>query len=91
MSLPELAFSLVFFSLLGLAYVKGYDFVKKNAPEHLVHFYLIMTVIRMVMVLTVVAIYTLLISQSKDDSIHFAAGFLIFYCVMMIVTLIYKH
>ena len=34
MSLPELAFSLVFFSLLGLAYVKGYDFVKKNAPEH---------------------------------------------------------
>ena len=47
MSLPELAFSLVFFSLLGLAYVKGYDFVKKNAPEHLVHFYLIMTVIRM--------------------------------------------
>lgn len=91
MSLPELAFSLVFFSLLGLAYVKGYDFVKKHAPEHLVHFYLIMTAIRMMMVITVVAIYTLLISQSREDSIHFAAWFLILYGVMMVLTLIYKH
>ena len=91
MSLPELAFSLLFFALLGLAYVKGYDFVKKHAPHFLVHFYLVMTVVRMVTVLSVVAVYTFLISQSRDDSIHFAAWFLILYGVMMVVTLIYKH
>ena len=91
MSLPEFAFSLVFFTLLGLAYVKGYDAVKKHAPTYLPQFYLIMTAIRIVMVITVVAVYTLLISKSRDDSIHFAIWFLILYGVMMIVTLIYKH
>ena len=35
-----------FFTLLGTAYVKGYDIVKSKSPEHLPQFYLIMATIR---------------------------------------------
>ena len=34
--------SVLFFTLLGMAYVKGYDVVKRRSPENLVQFYLIM-------------------------------------------------
>ena len=47
----------LFFTLLGVAYVKGYDLVKSRSPEHLVHFYLVMATIRMLLVATVVALY----------------------------------
>ena len=40
-------FAVLFFTLLGVAYVKGYDVVKSRSPEHLVHFYLVMATIRM--------------------------------------------
>ena len=54
MSALTVILTAVFFILLGVAYVRGYDIVKRHSPDHLVHFYLLMTVIRIVLVATVV-------------------------------------
>jgi len=80
----------LFMTLLGVAYVKGYDLVKRRSPEHLVHFYLIMATIRMLMVATVVALYVFFASD-REDAIHFAAIILIMYAIMMAVTLKLRH
>ena len=77
--------------LLGVAYVKGYDFVKRRSPEHLVHFYLIMATIRMLMVATVVVLYVLFLAPDREDTIRFAAIILIMYGIMMAVTLKLRH
>lgn len=82
--------STLFFVLLGLAYIKGYDFVKKHNRERLIQFYLAMAIIRMLLVTTVVAIYVIL-SSSHKNSVYFAAMFLGMYAVMMVTTLILKH
>jgi len=76
--------------LLGMAYVKGYDFVKARSPEHLPHFYLVMAAIRMLLVLTVVGIYVLL-TENRADTIHFALACVTLYVVMMVVTLSLRH
>lgn len=90
MSLLTIFLSALFFTLLGVVYVKGYDFVKSRSPERLPHFYLILATIRMLLVATVVAIYVML-SPNRQDSVHFAAMFIGMYAVMMIITLILKH
>jgi len=86
----EYFFSALFFTLLGMAYVRGYDIVKSRSPEHLVHFYLVMAVIRMLLVVTVVALYVLF-APNREDAIHFAAIILIMYAIMMVVTLSLRH
>ena len=80
----------LFFTLLGEAYVKGYDFVKANSPEHLPHFYLIMAVVRMLLVLTVIGAYVLL-ADSRANAIRFTLVCLAMYMVMMVVTLTLRH
>ena len=82
--------SVLFFTLLGMAYVKGYDTVKRRSPENLVQFYLIMATIRMVLVATVVALYVVF-SKDREQSIEFAAMFIIMYAIMMVVTLTMRH
>ena len=82
--------SVLFFTLLGMAYVKGYDAVKRRSPENLVQFYLIMATIRMVLVATVVALYVVF-STDRDKAIEFAAMFIIMYAIMMVVTLSMRH
>lgn len=82
--------SVLFFTLLGMAYVKGYDAVKRRSPENLVQFYLIMATIRMVLVATVVALYVVF-STDRDNAIEFAAMFIIMYAIMMVVTLVMRH
>ena len=82
--------SVLFFTLLGMAYVKGYDTVKRRSPENLVQFYLIMATIRMVLVATVVALYVVF-SKDREQSIEFAAMFIIMYTIMMVVTLTMRH
>ena len=64
-------FAALFFTLLGVAYVKGYDLVKSRSPEHLVHFYLVMATIRMLLVVTVVGLYVFF-APNREDAIHFA-------------------
>lgn len=87
----QFLFDILFFTLLGVAYVKGYDVVKAHSPEHLVHFYLIMATVRMLLVGTAVAIYVLLIAQNREDAIRFALIFIIMYAMMMVVTLKLRH
>ena len=82
--------SVLFFTLLGMAYVKGYDAVKRRSPENLVQFYLIMATIRMVLVATVVALYVIF-TTDRDKAIEFAAMFIIMYAIMMVVTLVMRH
>ena len=77
-------------TLLGVAYVKGYDVVKRRSPEHLVHFYLIMATIRMLIVATATVLYVFL-APSREAAIQFAAVILIMYAVMMAVTLSLRH
>ena len=86
----ELVLSALFFIVLGVAYVKGYDFVKKHSPDHLVHFYLIMATIRMLLVATIVGLYVFFI-ENREDAIHFAAIFLIMYAITMVITLKLRH
>ena len=86
----ELFLSALFLTLLGTAYVKGYDVVKRHSPDHLVHFYLIMATVRMLLVGTVVALYVLF-AEKREDAIRFALIFIIMYVVMMAVTLKLRH
>jgi cytochrome c biogenesis factor len=86
----ELVLSALFFIVLGVAYVKGYDFVKKHSPDHLVHFYLIMATIRMLLVATIVGLYVFF-TENREDAIHFAAIFLIMYAITMVITLKLRH
>ena len=86
----EYFLSVLFFTLLGVAYVKGYDIVKRHSPDHLVHFYLIMATIRMLLVATVVGLYVFF-TENREDAIHFAAIFLIMYAIMMVITLLMRH
>ena len=80
----------LFFTLLGVAYVKGYDFVKSRSPEHLVHFYLVMATIRMLLVATVVGLYVFF-APTREDAIHFAVIILVMYAITMVVTLTLRH
>ena len=86
----EVCLSALFFTLIGAAYVKGYDIVKSRSPEHLVHFYLIMATVRMLLVGTVVALYVIF-AENRENAIRFAAIFIIMYAIMMVVTLELRH
>ena len=82
--------AVLFFTLLGVAYVKGYDLVKSRSPEHLVHFYLVMATIRILLVATVIGLYVFF-TENREDTIRFALLYLIMYVVMMVVTLKLRH
>ena len=86
----EIVLSVLFFTLLGVAYVKGYDFVKQHSPDHLVHFYLIMATIRMLLVLTIVGLYVFF-TENRDNAIRFVLIFLIMYAITMVITLKLRH
>ena len=88
--MTEIFFAVLLMTLLGIAYVKGYDLVKRRSPEHLVHFYLIMATIRMLLVATVTLLYILL-AANREDAVRFAAIILIMYAIMMAVTLKLRH
>jgi cytochrome c biogenesis factor len=77
-------------TLLGVAYVKGYDLVKSRSPEHLAHFYLIMAAIRMVLVASVIGLYVFL-APNREDAIQYAVIILIMYAITMVVTLLMRH
>jgi cytochrome c biogenesis factor len=77
-------------TLIGMAYVKGYDIVRMKSPEHLPHFYLIMATIRILLVLTVVGLYVLF-ADSREDIIRFGVMTMVMYAIMMVVTLLMRH
>ncbi len=77
-------------TLLGVAYVRLYDVVKARQPEALPRFYLIMTVIRMILVASLAGVYALL-ATDRQDAIRFVAIYMVMYAVMMVVTLSMRH
>lgn len=82
--------SVLFFTLLAVAYCKGYDITRKHAPQRLPQFYFIMAVIRFTLVVTAVGIYAFL-AENRTSTIRFAAMFIVMYVVMMVVILKLKH
>lgn len=79
------------FTLLGMGWMKGYDFVKSKAPEQIVKFYLAYAVFRVLTILLVVGVYVLFISQSMAQSKAFVIMVLVMYTTMMALTLAKKH
>lgn len=77
-------------TLLGVSYVKLYDVVKTHQPEALPRFYLIMTVIRMILVASLAGIYAFL-ATDRQEVIRFVAIYMVMYVVMMVVTLSMRH
>lgn len=90
MDILTIFFSVLFFTLLGVAYCKGYDFTAKHSHERLPQFYLIMTVIRFILVITIIGMYAVF-SEDRTKTIEFAITFFTMYVVMMVVTLKLKH
>lgn len=88
--MTEILIAAFLMALIGMAYVKGYDFVKLRSPEHLVHFYLIMATIRILLVSTIVVLYAFF-AANREDTIRFATIILILYAIMMVVTLKLRH
>lgn len=79
------------FTLLGMGWMKGYDFVKSKAPEQIVKFYLAYAVFRVLTILLVVGVYVLFISKSMAQSKAFAIMVFVMYAAMMALTLTKKH
>lgn len=91
MSVITVFLSALFFTLVGMAYVKGYDIVKKHSPEHIAHFYLLLTALRFLLIGMAVVFYAFVVSKSREETLDFAVMFLGMYAVMMVITLILKH
>ena len=89
MILPSLL-ALLLMTLLGAAYVKGYDLVRRRSPEHLPQFYLILTTLRMLIVATVAGLYVFF-AETKEEAVQFSVILLIMYATMMVVTLKLRH
>ncbi|MCR5152053.1 MAG: hypothetical protein K6A98_02730 [Prevotella sp.] len=85
-----IAISALLVTLLGVAYVKGYDIVKAHSPNSLPQFYLIMATVRILLILTVFGAFAFL-SDNRDDTRFFAIILLLMYVVMLVVTLILRH
>ena len=79
------------FTLLGMGWMKGYDFVKTKAPGQIVKFYLAYAVFRVLAILLVVGIYVLFISKSMAQSKAFVIMVFVMYAAMMALTLTKKH
>ena len=82
--------STLLITLLGVAYVKGYDMVKSRSQEHLPQFYLIMAAVRMVLIATTAAI-VIIFTEDKTEARQFAIYIIIMYGLMMATTLALRH
>ena len=79
------------FIILGLAWIFGLGLVKRLAPQHLVPFCVLFTVLRVTVVLAVIGMYVFCLSDSLAESKAFAAMTLIMYGLMMVITYVIKH
>lgn len=86
----EYVLSVLLFTLLGVTYVLGYDFVKQRSAEHLPHFCLAMTVIRLILASTLAGII-IFFKENREETITFVIIYLIMYMVTMVVTLKLRH
>jgi len=77
-------------TLLGVAYVKGYDIVKSRSQEHLPQFYLIMAAVRMVLIATMIVL-VIVFTEDKAEARQFALYTIVIYGLMMMTTLALRH
>ncbi len=89
MSLAVVFFTVLAYTLLTMAYVIGIRYVGAHAPDQLVRFHFIMVAVRFLFALTMVGVYVML-SDSREASIQYAALSAGLYLAMIAVTLIYK-
>lgn len=91
MSIWTVLLSALFFIILGTAFCKGWDYVKKTMPEHLVHYYMFSAVIRFLLVAAAVLAHIRFSTDTKGEKITFVLMFFAMYAVMMVITLRLKH
>lgn len=82
---------IVLFTFLGIAWVMGYNMVKRRSPRHLPMFYMGMACFRGLTVLTFAALYIFLVSKSSAESKTFVVILFVLYALMMTITLKIKH
>lgn len=80
----------LYFLILGLVWVKGYDVVKKHDASLFPRFYLVLATIRFLLTATLVLCYILL-TNDMTSSRQFVIMVMAMYGVMMVVTLTLKH
>lgn len=90
MSVWAVFFAIFVFTLLTMVDVKGFGYVRRKSPDNMVRFYFIVVAIRFLFAVTMVGLYTLF-SNSREDTIHFAALILVLYTAMIVASLITKH
>ena len=90
MSMLSVFLLALFFTLMGLAYIKGYDMVKARSAQNLARFYLVMAAIRMVLVATA-AFLCVVLTPNREDAIPLVVTLIVMYAIMMVVTLILRH
>ena len=82
--------STLLITLLGVAYVKGYDIVKSRSQERLPQFYLIMAAVRIVLIATMIVL-VILFTEDKAETREFVLYTLILYGLMIVTTLVLRH
>ena len=71
MMLPWIALTIIIYTLLVIIWVKGLGAVQKYQPDKAVTFYFIMAAIRFTVALTVVALYMLLSTYTREEAMTF--------------------
>lgn len=89
--LPWIALTITIYTLLVIIWVKGLGAVQKYQPDKAVTFYFIMAAIRFTVALTVVALYMLLSTHTREEAMIFCLAFSLMYVAMVIISIMLKH
>lgn len=91
MMLPWIALTITIYTLLVIIWVKGLGAVQKYQPDKAVTFYFIMAAIRFTVALTVVALYMMLSTHTREEAMAFCLTFTLMYVAMVIISIMLKH
>ena len=91
MMLPWIALTITIYTLLVIIWVKGLGAVQKYQPDKAVTFYFIMAAIRFTVALTVVALYMLLSTHTREEAMTLCLAFSLMYVAMVIISIMLKH
>ena len=86
-----IVFSMFFFTVLTMVWIKGLGVVKRTQPEKAVTFYFIMAAIRFLMSLTVVLLFLLFATRTHEETVIFCVTFCVMYVAMVITSIALKH
>ncbi|MBO4849734.1 MAG: hypothetical protein J5529_02395 [Prevotella sp.] len=89
MSTAVIFATVLLYTLLTVAYIRGIKMVERHAPDKMVVFHFIMVAVRFAFTVTAVGLF-MLFSHDREQTMRFAAMVLVLYLAMMVVTLIFK-